>query len=333
MTDMNFTVRALGEVVLRTGRLDEMRAFYRDVIGLEVMRVFEDGMTFFRLAPGFEGHTAVLALFPLDRGEGWQGHDRSVPPCTISRSAFPMPNVPPRWPNSRPTASNPGPPITNGSAGTPSMSRTPTATQSNSSAPRHRHDGPAPPGTRRRPRSASCASVRGGYRRDHCVVAREASGRGGLPASSAGPAMRSWRWGAATCTLRPAAARGAGRGRHVGIQTDDLPALHRRLAALGVPFRSGIREFGSWRYIMCEAPDGVLLELFQIDTDGICSRRISTRAIAWWCAGQEARGRGGLRWRVRRGPQCVHGGGARPLAPLRPAAARGAGRGRPSSQT
>ncbi len=62
--------------------------------------------------------------------------------------------------------------------------------------------------------------------------------------------------------------RGAPGGavHHVGIQTDDLPALHRRLAALGVPFRSGIREFGSWRYIMCEAPDGVLLELFQIDT-------------------------------------------------------------------
>ncbi len=58
-----------------------------------------------------------------------------------------------------------------------------------------------------------------------------------------------------------------GAVHHVGIQTDDLPALHSRLLALGVPFRSGIREFGSWRYIMCEAPDGVLLELFQIDTD------------------------------------------------------------------
>ena len=76
MSETAFTVRALGEVVLRTGRLDEMRAFYRDVIGLEVMQVFEDGMTFFRLAPGFEGHTAVLALFPLDRGEGWQGHEQ-----------------------------------------------------------------------------------------------------------------------------------------------------------------------------------------------------------------------------------------------------------------
>ena len=81
--------------------------------------------------------------------------------------------------------------------------------------------------------------------------------------------MCSWRWGAAvsTSTTSRHAARRAGAVHHVGIQTDDLPALHRRLTALGVPFRSGIREFGSWRYIMCEAPDGVLLELFQIDTD------------------------------------------------------------------
>lgn len=60
MSETGFTVRALGEVVLRTAWLDEMRAFYRDVVGLEVMRVFEDGMTFFRLAPGFEGHTVEL---------------------------------------------------------------------------------------------------------------------------------------------------------------------------------------------------------------------------------------------------------------------------------
>ena len=62
--------------------------------------------------------------------------------------------------------------------------------------------------------------------------------------------------------------RGApgGAWHHVGIQTTDLPALHRRLLAQGVAFRSGIREFGSWRYAMCAAPDGVLLELFQIDT-------------------------------------------------------------------
>ncbi len=65
--------------------------------------------------------------------------------------------------------------------------------------------------------------------------------------------------------------RGASGGawHHIGIQTDDLSALYSKLTALGVPFRSGIREFGSWRYIMCEAPDGVLLELFQIDTDAM----------------------------------------------------------------
>ena len=58
-----------------------------------------------------------------------------------------------------------------------------------------------------------------------------------------------------------------GAWHHVGIRTDDLPALHRRLVAEGVPFRSGVREFGSWRYVMCAAPDDVLLELFQIDTE------------------------------------------------------------------
>ena len=58
-----------------------------------------------------------------------------------------------------------------------------------------------------------------------------------------------------------------GAWHHLGIQTGDLRALHRRLAAQGVPFRSGIREFGSWRYLMCAAPDRILLELFEIDTE------------------------------------------------------------------
>lgn len=91
MSETGFTARALGEVVLRTGRLDGMRAFYRDVLGLEVMRVFEDGMTFFRLSPGFEGHTAVLALFPLDRGEGWRGHEQ--PRSTLHHFALTIPHA------------------------------------------------------------------------------------------------------------------------------------------------------------------------------------------------------------------------------------------------
>lgn len=63
--------------------------------------------------------------------------------------------------------------------------------------------------------------------------------------------------------------RDPGRGavHHVGIRTDDLAALAARMRARGVAFRSEIREFGTWRYLMCAAPDGVLLELFEIETE------------------------------------------------------------------
>lgn len=57
----------------------------------------------------------------------------------------------------------------------------------------------------------------------------------------------------------------SGAYHHIGIQTDDLVGLHQRLVANGIQFRSAIREFGTWRYLMCPAPDNILLELFQID--------------------------------------------------------------------
>lgn len=65
--------------------------------------------------------------------------------------------------------------------------------------------------------------------------------------------------------------RDEGRGavHHVGVRSDDLRALHARLLEQGVTFRSEIREFGSWRYIMCMAPDNVLLELFEVERDGL----------------------------------------------------------------
>ncbi|MGK0168967.1 MAG: catechol 2,3-dioxygenase-like lactoylglutathione lyase family enzyme [Gammaproteobacteria bacterium] len=59
----------------------------------------------------------------------------------------------------------------------------------------------------------------------------------------------------------------SGAYHHVGIQTDNLAALHESLLSRGVTFRSGVREFETWRYIMCPAPDNVLLELFQIDRE------------------------------------------------------------------
>ena len=55
-------VRALGEVALRVNGLDRMQAFYSNVIGLELMRRFEHA-AFFRIADGYAGHTAVIALF------------------------------------------------------------------------------------------------------------------------------------------------------------------------------------------------------------------------------------------------------------------------------
>ena len=58
---------------------------------------------------------------------------------------------------------------------------------------------------------------------------------------------------------------GRGAVHHIGIRTDDLESLEARLRSKGVEFRSGIRDFDAWKYIMCPAPDGVLLELFQAD--------------------------------------------------------------------
>jgi catechol 2,3-dioxygenase-like lactoylglutathione lyase family enzyme len=66
---------------------------------------------------------------------------------------------------------------------------------------------------------------------------------------------------------QPPRGDGPGAVHHIGIRTDDLEALEARLRAKGVAFRSGIRDFGAWKYIMCPAPDGVLLELFQADPE------------------------------------------------------------------
>ena len=60
--------------------------------------------------------------------------------------------------------------------------------------------------------------------------------------------------------------RDEGRGaiHHLGVQTDDLKALVAQMKAKGFPFRKGIADFGFWKYVMVQAPDNVLIELFQI---------------------------------------------------------------------
>jgi catechol 2,3-dioxygenase-like lactoylglutathione lyase family enzyme len=55
----------LGELALRVSDVAAMRAFYRDVVGLEVWHDGDDHV-FFRVAEGVEGHPQALVLF--DRG-------------------------------------------------------------------------------------------------------------------------------------------------------------------------------------------------------------------------------------------------------------------------
>ena len=64
MAKRGFRPRALGEIAIRTRNIEAMTRFYRDVLGLELLSTREQGrIVFFRLADGFAGHTAVLALF------------------------------------------------------------------------------------------------------------------------------------------------------------------------------------------------------------------------------------------------------------------------------
>jgi catechol-2,3-dioxygenase len=64
-----FKVKALGEIAIRCRDLEVMTAFYRDIIGLDVLEgAYSDNIVFLRIAEGYGGHTAVLALFRDDAG-------------------------------------------------------------------------------------------------------------------------------------------------------------------------------------------------------------------------------------------------------------------------
>lgn len=60
-------VKALGEVALRVNNLPEMKRFYQEVLGLEVLGEFPTAVLL-KIAEDYGGHTQVLGLF-----------DRSVP--------------------------------------------------------------------------------------------------------------------------------------------------------------------------------------------------------------------------------------------------------------
>jgi catechol 2,3-dioxygenase-like lactoylglutathione lyase family enzyme len=66
-----FTVRDLGEVAIRCRDLAAMTAFYRDIVGLELIEGdYRDSIVFLRVGEGFSGHTSVVALFSADDDEG-----------------------------------------------------------------------------------------------------------------------------------------------------------------------------------------------------------------------------------------------------------------------
>lgn len=55
-------IKGLGEVSIRVKDLDAMYEFYKEVIGLEVLRR-DESFVFFKIAEGYGGHSQNLALF------------------------------------------------------------------------------------------------------------------------------------------------------------------------------------------------------------------------------------------------------------------------------
>ncbi|MFX0038927.1 MAG: VOC family protein [Promethearchaeota archaeon] len=58
--------------------------------------------------------------------------------------------------------------------------------------------------------------------------------------------------------------QGRGAIHHLGIETDDLEALVGHMKSKGFQFIKEVKKLGPWKYIMVEAPDNVLLELFEV---------------------------------------------------------------------
>jgi catechol 2,3-dioxygenase-like lactoylglutathione lyase family enzyme len=64
---------------------------------------------------------------------------------------------------------------------------------------------------------------------------------------------------------QPPKAPGPGSIHHFGIQTDDVGRDYQRMKAAGVAFRKAVTELGYMKYVMVPAPDGVLIELFEVN--------------------------------------------------------------------
>jgi catechol 2,3-dioxygenase len=68
----------VGEVVVRVADLRRSIAFYRDILGFQLIRVLHDAIAFMRVADCVEGHTQIIGLFSKDwpssrAGQTWDG--------------------------------------------------------------------------------------------------------------------------------------------------------------------------------------------------------------------------------------------------------------------
>jgi catechol 2,3-dioxygenase len=68
----NKRIKAVGEIALRVSDLEKMQRFYAEIIGLELIKRL-DTAAFFRIAPGYGGHTQILALFDRSSQPGYAG--------------------------------------------------------------------------------------------------------------------------------------------------------------------------------------------------------------------------------------------------------------------
>jgi catechol 2,3-dioxygenase-like lactoylglutathione lyase family enzyme len=76
--------KRLGEVVIRTPNMQQMVAFYRDVIDLEPFKVLGT-MQFFKVSEGFSGQAQAIGLFELNEvsdvdDAAFDGHDARKTP-------------------------------------------------------------------------------------------------------------------------------------------------------------------------------------------------------------------------------------------------------------
>jgi len=86
--ERGFSVKALGEIAIRCGDLRGMSKFYQDIIGLEHLSGNDkEGIIFFKIAPGYDGHTSVLALFRPDAGRPELHPITEEQPITGARSS------------------------------------------------------------------------------------------------------------------------------------------------------------------------------------------------------------------------------------------------------